>query len=92
MNFQTFKDLLEEHFSVEFEMLEYHYSPYAFGSGYVAYHIKGYNYMIIYDGRDKVTTVKRSNKHENYKDANWTVISFEQQGLDVETALRAMEV
>ncbi|MCY7422081.1 MAG: hypothetical protein LH478_10120, partial [Chitinophagaceae bacterium] len=37
---------------LQFELLQVYYAPYAFGSGHVAYKIKGRNVQITYDGRD----------------------------------------
>jgi hypothetical protein len=89
MNFQEFKNSLEDKLTVAFELLEYHYIPYAFGSGYAAYRINGYNYLITYDGRDNLITLKRSNHHEKYPDSNWIEI-FEHQDLEIEGILKAI--
>ena len=37
---------------LQFELLQVYYAPYTFGSGHVAYKIKGRNVQITYDGRD----------------------------------------
>ena len=53
MNLQEFKDDFEKKLkgNITFELLEFIYQPYLFGSGIIAFRVKGYNYKIIYDGR-----------------------------------------
>lgn len=86
MNFQEFKNELEDKLKgkISFELLEFIYQPYVFGSGIIAYRIKGYNYMIIYDGRDNKLQIKRSKPHTEYaRGREWLEI-LAVDGLNVE--------
>ena len=67
-----FENQLSDEF--DFELLELHYLPYAFGSGTKAYRIKGRNIKIIFDGRDGLIETEISLPHEKYKNCNWTSI------------------
>lgn len=53
------------------ELLEYHYYRYAFGSGLVAYGIKGMNIKLIFDGRDRVIEILKTPIHVKYDTSNW---------------------
>ena len=48
---------------------EYHYVPHSFGSGILAYRIKGLIHKFIYDGREDQLTWLVSMKHEKYYEA-----------------------
>ncbi len=56
-------------------MQEFHYLPYSFGSGLLAFRVKGDIYKITYDGRFKILTVSKSVVHEIYPASKWTIIS-----------------
>jgi hypothetical protein len=58
--------------SFEFELLELHYLPYAFGSGTKAYRINGQNLKLIFDGRDGLLEALISGRHEKYSSSKWT--------------------
>src|SRR6476659_5933428 len=58
----------------KFERLELHYMPYSFGTGIIAYRIKGRLIRIIYNGRDNEIEVYSSKPHEKYPNASWAII------------------
>ena len=72
MNFLELKNQFEHKLKDNFELLELHYAPYAFGSGMVAYRIKGQNVKLIYDGKDDQIEFLISVKHDKYSNASWT--------------------
>jgi hypothetical protein len=84
MNLQEFKYDFENKLKdkIHFDLQEFHYLPYAFGHGILAYRINGYNYKFIYDGRDRDNTLlcERSSRHEKYANSNWYK-QFEQIGM-----------
>ncbi len=82
MTLQEFKYDFENKLKdkIVFDLHEFHYLPYAFGHGILAYRINGYNYKFIYDGRDNTLTCERSNRHEKYANSKWDK-QFEQIGL-----------
>ena len=84
MPFQEFKNSLEKKLNTKtkFELLEFHYQPYHFGSGVLAYKINGINYRFSFNGKDNLLSIEQSKSHEKYSDSNWTIV-FEQRGLDV---------
>jgi hypothetical protein len=51
---------------LKYELLEMHYVPYSFGSGFVAYRINGRIVKIIFDGKDNLIESKISSRHERY--------------------------
>lgn len=61
---------------LSFELLELRYSGYAFGSGTMAYRIKGYNLLLNYDGRDFALEVSVSAPHQKYPQADWRSIFY----------------
>ena len=73
MNFEEFKSLLEKEVSSikKFELLEYQYHPYSFGSGILVYRIGGRNFKFSYDGRDKDIEIDISKSHEKYPQCSW---------------------
>jgi hypothetical protein len=89
MDFQNFKNQLEQRLTVPFELLEFNYSPYLFGSGFLAYRINGHNFKFVYDGRDNNLNIYRSNHHEKYTESTWLGV-FEQRGLDVDNFLNLL--
>lgn len=76
MDFLQFKEQFEATLNdaFKFELLELHYMPYSFGTGIVAYRIKGKLIRIVYNGRDNEIEVISSKPHEKYPNASWTTI------------------
>jgi len=76
MNFLEIKEQFENRLKdkFKFELLEFNYSPYSFGSGLTAYRIAGRNVKVIYDGKDNQIQFLVSSNHENYVNALWTTI------------------
>lgn len=68
MNFEDFKTGIEKKFNSlgEFELIEFHFQPFIFGSGIVTYRIKGRFHKFIYDGRDNFVTWLVSKEHLKY--------------------------
>lgn len=61
---------------LQFELLQVFYAPYAFGSGHVAYRIKGRNIQIGFDGRDNAMgtrpiEVRYSKPHAKFPSDGW---------------------
>ena len=93
MNFEQFRDDLETKLSsiAEFELQEFHFEPYSFGNGILAYRIKGLNHKFIYDGRENELTWLISKRHEKYFGANFTELrSFD--GLIIDKAELEKEI
>ena len=68
MNFEDFKKDIEnklERFTA-FELQEFHFLPYTFGSGTLSYKIKGRNHKFIFDGRENELTWYVSKPHQKY--------------------------
>jgi hypothetical protein len=76
MNFLELKEKFESNLidNFNFELLELHYAPYAFGSGMTAYRIKGRIFRINYDGKDNLVQFLTSLPHEKYPNASWSTI------------------
>lgn len=74
MNFEGFRKDIETKLTsiAEFELQEYHFEPYSFGNGILAYRIKGQNHKFIFDGREKELTWLISKSHQKYFGANLT--------------------
>ncbi|MDP4269896.1 MAG: hypothetical protein Q8909_07195 [Bacteroidota bacterium] len=68
MNLENFKADIEVRLNsiAEFELLEFHYQPYSFGSGLVVYRINGRIHKFVYDGRDNILTWLISKEHQKY--------------------------
>jgi len=77
MTFEDFRLELEAELEkiVRFELQEFHYEPYSFGNGLLAYRINGRNYRFRYDGREKQMTVDASEQHQKYFGALWNHIA-----------------
>ena len=61
---------------LQLELLQLFYAPYAFGSGHVAYRIKGRNFQITYDGKDSALgmspiEVSYSKPHAKFPSDGW---------------------
>lgn len=90
MNFLELKEQFEYKLkdNFKFELLEFHYAPYAFGSGLTAYRITGRNVKVIYDGKENQIQFLVSSNHDKYANASWTTIftgtpiDFIENGLD----------
>ena len=74
MDFLELKEQFESKLTEKFELLELHYAPYSFGSGFTAYRIKGRIVKIIYDGKDNQVELVVSANHDKYPHASWTTI------------------
>nr|WP_320023171.1 hypothetical protein [uncultured Draconibacterium sp.] len=72
MTFEIFRKDIEHKLNsiVKFEMLEYHYTPNDFGSGILAYRIKGQNHKFVFDGKENSLTWFVSKPHQKYLDQN----------------------
>ena len=83
---RLFEDQIKTDF--EFELLELHYIPYAFGSGTKSYRINGRNIKIVLDGRDGIIETYISDRHEKYDSSNWsnifhgTISDFKEKGIE----------
>ncbi len=73
MNFEDFRKDIELKLDTisEFELLEFHFEPYSFGNGILAYRINGKNHTFIFDGRENELTWSISKSHQKYFGANW---------------------
>lgn len=69
---EQFENKVKDNYN--FELLELHHAPYAFGSGMAAYSIKGRIVKIIYDGRDSEVQLLVSSSHDKYPNGSWTTI------------------
>jgi len=74
MDFEDFrKDIELKLERIEpFELLEFHYLPHCFGSGILAFKIKGFNHKFVYDGRDNSLLWQKSKQHQKYSESDWT--------------------
>tara|TARA_A100000171_G_C2073586_1_gene115977 strand:- start:432 stop:713 length:282 start_codon:yes stop_codon:yes gene_type:complete len=68
MNFEDFRKDIEKKLQdiARFKLLEFHYEPYSFGNGLIAYQIKGRNHKFIFEARDNQLTWLISKPHEKY--------------------------
>ena len=76
MDFLELKEQFENKLKgdFKFELLDLHYSPYAFGSGMTVYRIKGRIIKVMYDGRDNEIELITSKPHDKYPNTSWTTI------------------
>ena len=74
MNFENFRIDLETKLNsiAEFELMEFHYLHYCFGSGILAYRIKGRIHKFVYDGQYNILTWLISKENQKYSDAKFT--------------------
>lgn len=86
MSFEEFKIKLELLIQdrTSFELLEYSYQPYSFGSGKLAFRNNGRVYLYTYDGRDNLLTLNASKYHEKYPNCAWSLL-LKQEGLSINT-------
>lgn len=80
MNFESFRKQIESalNSNVSFELQEFHYEPYSFGNGILAYRINGLIHKFIFDGRENELKWMKSKPHQKYFGANLnTYKSFE---------------
>lgn len=84
MSFDDFRQDIESKIAsiAEFELQEYHYEPYSFGSGLLAYRIKGQNHKFVFDGRDNELTWFVSEPHQKYYGADFKEI-LRKDGLEL---------
>ena len=80
MNFLDMVSEFEKQIEAEFELLALHYVPYHFGSGKVAYKIKGKNIVISFDGKESIIELSASNRHEDYHSAS--LLNIYQGGIE----------
>jgi hypothetical protein len=68
MNFEAFRNSIESKLKSisEYELLEYHYLPYSFGSGTLAYRINGRIIKFTFDGKENRLTWYKSREHSGY--------------------------
>ena len=73
MTFETFKTDIETILAnqTKFELVEFHYLPYSFGSGLLAYRIAGKFHKFVFDGRDGELSCYRTNKNDKYETENF---------------------
>jgi len=69
-----FEDQIKE--KSKYELLEMHYAPYSFGSGFRTYRINGKIIKIIYNGKENLVELKISNRHEKYPLNSWKSFSL----------------
>lgn len=84
MNFESFRKQIEStlNSNVVFELQEFHFEPYSFGNGILAYRINGQIHKFIFDGRENELKWMKSKPHQKYFGANLDAYkSFE--GLDL---------
>ena len=76
MNFLELMSNFEEKFTgkAKFELLETRHSPYAFGSGFSSYRVKGIILRVVFDGKDNFIEVQKSKPHEKYPNCNWKIL------------------
>ncbi|NPD48172.1 hypothetical protein [Lentimicrobium sp. S6] len=84
MNFEDFRKDIESKLDsiFKFELLEFHFEPYSFGSGILAYRIKGLNHKFVYDGRENTLIWLISKSHQKYFGTKWTEFK-NQNGLEI---------
>lgn len=82
MNLEDFKENIEISLRgiSNYEIQEYHYYGYAFGSGIYVIRLAGYNFRFVYNGKDSMLSIEKSKRHEKYPNCNWIKI-FEAKGL-----------
>lgn len=74
MNFEEFRRDIESKLEsvTKFELLEFHFEPYSFGNGILAYRINGRNHKFIFDGREKELIWLVSKPRQKYFGAKLT--------------------
>lgn len=84
MNFEEFRNDIERKLKsiAEFELQEFHYEPYSFGNGILAYRINGQNHKFEFDGREKELTWLASKAHQKYFGASFKEI-MKKDGLEL---------
>jgi len=73
MDFEEFRKHIESMLSsiAEFELQEFHFAPYSFGNGIVAYRINGRNHKFLYDGRENELIWLIGKSHEKYNESDY---------------------
>ncbi|PQB04339.1 hypothetical protein [Aureitalea marina] len=76
MTFEDFRNDIEAKLNsiADFELQEYHYEPYSFGNGILAYRIKGQIHKFIFDGRENEMTWFSSKPHQKYFGADFKML------------------
>jgi hypothetical protein len=74
MNFEDFRKDIESRLisKIEFELQEFNFLPYSFGSGLLAYRINGQIHKFIFDGRENELTWLKSKTHQKYFGSDFT--------------------
>ena len=74
MNFEDFRKDIELKLSsiAEFELQEFHFLPYSFGSGLLVYRINGQNHKFVFDGRENELIWLKSRTHQKYTESDFT--------------------
>jgi hypothetical protein len=73
MNFEDFRKDIESRLisKIEFELQEFNFLPYSFGSGLLAYRINGQNHKFIFDGRENELIWLKSKTHQKYTESDF---------------------
>lgn len=76
MTFEEFRIDIESKLQKisKFELLEYHYIPFSFGSGLLVFRIKGHNHKFVFEGRDNELTWFVSKPHNKYLEGEFIEI------------------
>ncbi|WP_190810975.1 hypothetical protein [Flagellimonas sp. S3867] len=76
MTFENFRNDIETKLNsiAEFQLQEYHFEPYSFGNGVLAYRIKGQNHKFIFDGRENELSWLSSKPHQKYFGADFKTL------------------
>ena len=87
MNFEEFKKDIESKLDsiTKFELQEFHFEPFSFGNGILAFRIKGQNHKFVFDGRENELTWLVSKPHQKYFGADLTEF-MRKDGLDLSIA------
>jgi hypothetical protein len=85
MNFEDFKKDIENKLAkiTDFELQEFHFEAYDFGSGTLSYRIKGRNHKFTFDGRENKLTWNVSKPHQKYSGAIFSEL-LQLEGLIIE--------
>lgn len=84
MTFEDFRSDIENKLSAlaPFELQEFHFQPYNFGSGILAYRVNGTIHKMEFDGRENQLRWFTSHSHEKYSKSTFKeVLSI--QGLEI---------
>ncbi len=73
MDFEEFRAEIETKLNLDqrIELQEYHFEAHSFGSGLLAYRIKGANHKFVFDGRENELIWMIGKSHNKYFGAEW---------------------